>query len=163
MKHLLPAPLLSVALFVLWLLLNRTMGLGHVLLALLLALAIPVFTAGLRPVPVRIRKPGVALRLLLTVVSDSVQSNIAVVRLLLTPGHPKHAPAFVHVPLDMRDPNALAMLALIVCITPGTAWAELSRDRTTLLLHALDVSDTRAMAAQIKARYERPLMEIFES
>lgn len=162
MKRLLPAPLLSVALFVLWLLLNRTMGLGHVLLALLLALAIPVFTAGLRPVPVRIRKPGVALRLLLTVVGDSVQSNIAVVRLLLTPGRPKHAPAFVHVPLDMRDPNALALLALIVCITPGTAWAELSRDRATLLLHALDVSDAGAMALQIKERYERPLMEIFE-
>ncbi len=163
MKRLLPAPLLSVALFVLWLLLNRTMGLGHVLLALLLALVIPVFTAGLRPVPVRIRKPGVALRLLLTVVGDSVQSNIAVVRLLLTPGRPKHAPAFVHVPLDMRDPNALALLALIVCITPGTAWAELSRDRATLLLHALDVSDAGAMALQIKERYERPLMEIFES
>ena len=163
MKRLLPAPLLSVALFVLWLLLNRTLGLGHVLLALMLALAIPVFTAGLRPVPVRIRRPGVALRLLLRVAGDSVQSNIAVVRLLLTPGRPRHTPAFVHVPLDMRAPNALAMLALIVCITPGTAWAELSRDRTTLLLHALDVSDTRAMAAQIKARYERPLMEIFES
>ena len=52
---------------------------------------------------------------------------------------------------------------MIVCITPGTAWAELSRDRTTLLLHALDVSDPHAMAAQIKTRYERPLMEIFES
>ena len=73
MKRLLPAPLLSVALFVLWLLLNRTVGLGHVLLALVLALAIPVFTAGLRPVPVRIRRPGVALRLLLTVAGDSVQ------------------------------------------------------------------------------------------
>lgn len=163
MKRLLPAPLLSAALFVLWLLLNRTLGLGHMLLALVLALAIPVFTAGLRPVPVRIRKPGVALRLLLTVVGDSVQSNMDVVRLLLKPGKLHHTPAFVHVPLDMRDPNALAMLALIVCITPGTAWAELSLDRTTLLLHALNVSDVRAMVQEIKTRYERPLMEIFES
>ena len=163
MKRLLPAPLLSVALFVLWLLLNRTLGLGNVLLALMLALAIPVFTAGLRPVPVRIRKPGVALRLLLTVARDSVSSNFAVVRLLLRPGSRRHAPGFVHVPLDLRDPNALAMLALIVCLTPGTAWAELTLDRATLLLHALDASDAVAMAAQIKARYERPLMEIFES
>ena len=41
MKKILPAPLLSAALFVLWLLLNRTLGAGHVLLALVLALAIP--------------------------------------------------------------------------------------------------------------------------
>ena len=163
MKRLLPAPLLSAALFVLWLLLNRTLGLGQVLLALILALAIPVLIAGLRPVPVRIRRPGVALRLLLTVVGDSVQSNIAVVRLLLKPGTLHHTPSFVHVKLELRDPNALAMLALIVCITPGTAWAELSLDRTTLLLHALDVSDVNAMATDVKARYERPLMEIFES
>ncbi len=163
MKRLLPAPLLSAALFVLWLLLNRTLGIGHVLLALILALAIPQLTAGLRPVRVRIRRPGVVLRLLLTVASDSARSNIAVVRLLLRPGSRRHPPGFVHVPLELRDPNALAALALIVCLTPGTAWAELSLDRATLLLHALEVGDASAMAAQIKARYERPLMEIFES
>jgi multicomponent K+:H+ antiporter subunit E len=163
MKKILPAPLLSAALFVLWLLLNRTLGAGHLLLALILALAIPLLTAGLRPVPVRIRRPGVALRLLLTVAADSMRSNIAVVRLLLRPGSRRHAPGFVHVALELRDPNGLAVLAMIVCLTPGTAWAELSLDRATLLLHALEVDDARAMAAQIKTRYERPLMEIFES
>ncbi|MFT7116866.1 MAG: multicomponent K+:H+ antiporter subunit E, partial [Rhodoferax sp.] len=58
MKRLLPAPLLSVALFVLWLLLNRSLALSQLLLALLLALAIPLITAGLRPMPVRIRRPA---------------------------------------------------------------------------------------------------------
>lgn len=163
MKKILPAPLLSAALFVLWLLLNRTLGVGHLLLAGLLAVAIPLLTAGLRPVPVRIRRPGVALRLLLTVAGDSVRSNIAVMILLLKPGRRRHPPGFVHVPLDLRDPNGLAALAMIVCLTPGTAWAELSLDRATLLLHALEVDDAGAMAAQIKTRYERPLMEIFES
>jgi multicomponent K+:H+ antiporter subunit E len=163
MKKILPAPLLSAALFVLWLLLNRTLGAGHLLLALILALAIPLLTAGLRPVPVRIRRPGVALRLLLTVAADSMRSNIAVIRLLLRPGSRRHAPGFVQVALELRDPNGLAVLAMIVCLTPGTAWAELSLDRATLLLHALEVDDARAMAAQIKTRYERPLMEIFES
>jgi len=163
MKKILPAPLLSAALFVLWLLLNRTLGTGHLLLAGLLAVAIPLLTAGLRPVPVRIRRPGVALRLLLTVASDSMRSNIAVMGMLLRPGSRRHPAGFVQVPLDLRDPNGLASLALIVCLTPGTAWAELSLDRATLLLHALEVDDASAMAAQIKTRYERPLMEIFES
>ncbi len=163
MKRLLPAPLLSVALFVLWLLLYRTLDIGQMLLALMLALAIPLLTAGLRPVPVRIRRPGVVLRLLLTVGIDSIRSNLAVMRLLLRPGSRRHPPGFVQVPLDLRDPNALAALALIICLTPGTAWAELSLDRATLLLHALEVDDAHAMAAQIKARYEQPLMEIFES
>jgi len=163
MKRLVPAPLLSAVLLALWLLLNRTLGAGHVLLGLALALAIPWLTAGLRPVPVRIRRPGVALRLLGRVLLDALRSNLVVARLVLRPGSRRHPAGFVHVPLTLCDPNALAVLALIVCLTPGTAWAELSMDRSVLLLHALEVDDAAQMAAQIKARYEQPLMEIFES
>ena len=69
----------------------------------------------------------------------------------------------MHVPLDVRDPNALAVLAMIVCLTPGTAWAELSLDRSMLLLHVFDLDDAAAIHRRHQERYERPLMEIFES
>ena len=162
MKRLLPTPMLSVALFAMWLLLNQSVSAGHLLLALVFAVAIPLLTAGLRPLPVRIRRPGSILRLMLTVAADATQSNIAVIRLLVTPGPPRHPAGFVHVPLQVRDPNALAVLATIVCITPGTVWAELSLDRSMLLLHVLEVDDAAAITAHVQQRYERLLMEIFE-
>jgi multicomponent K+:H+ antiporter subunit E len=161
-RALLPSPMLSLALLALWLLLNRSLGAGHVVLGTLLALAIPRLTAGLRPLPVRLRSPWAALRLAATVFGDTVQSNLAVVRLLLRPGTRRHPAGFVRIPLDVRDPNALATLATIVCITPGTAWAELALDRSALLLHVLELDDPDAVTAHIKQRYERPLMEIFE-
>jgi multicomponent K+:H+ antiporter subunit E len=83
--------------------------------------------------------------------------------LLIKPSQRKHPSGFIYVHLEMRDPNALAMLALIVCLTPGTAWIELSLDSSTLLLHAMEVSDGTSLAAAIKTRYEVPLMEIFQS
>ena len=49
MRRLFPAPLLSAALVVLWLLLNESWSVGHVLLALLLGLLLPVLFASLRP------------------------------------------------------------------------------------------------------------------
>ncbi len=162
MKRLLPAPLLSLTLFALWLLLNQSVAAAHLLLGLVLALLIPLLTRGLRPLPVRIRRPAVVLRLLLTVICDSVRSNLAVARMLLRTGARRHPSAFVPVQLDLRDPNALAVLAMIVCITPGTSWAELSLDRATLLLHVLEADDAASIAAHVKSRYERPLMEIFE-
>ena len=70
--------------------------------------------------------------------------------------------SFVRVPLDARDPAALAALAMIVTAVPGTAWAELAHDRSALLLHVLSVDDEEELVATIKRRYERPLMEIFE-
>lgn len=162
MKRLLPMPLLSLALLLLWLLLNRSLSAGHLLLGTLLALCIPLLTQELRPLPVRVRRPLTIVRLLCRVLLDSVHSNIAVMRLLLLPDSRSHPPGFVHVPLDLRDPNALAVLAMIVCITPGTAWAELALDRSMLLLHVLEVDDAQAIANYIKQHYERPLMEIFE-
>ncbi len=161
-RRLLPAPLLTLALFGLWLLLNHSMALGHVLLGAILGWTIPLLTRGLRPLPVQVRRPGVALRLALRVMHDTTVSNLRVIRFLLLPGYRRHSADFVHIPLQLRDPNGLAVLAMIVCITPGTAWAEISRDRRMLMLHVLEVDDAEAIAQYVKTYYERPLMEIFE-
>lgn len=162
-KRLFPAPLLSVALFVVWLLLNQSLSAGQMLMALLVAVVVPVLAADLRPLPVRIRHPLTVLRLGFTVVADTTVSNLQVARFLLFPSLRKHPADFVTIPLELRDPNALAVLAVIVCITPGTAWAELSMDRSMLRLHVLEVDDPQTIIDHVKQRYERPLMEIFES
>ncbi|WP_313296849.1 Na+/H+ antiporter subunit E [Diaphorobacter sp.] len=162
MKKIFPAPLVSLALFVIWLLLNQSVSAGHLVLALILGLVLPVIFRGLRPRYVRVRSLGAILRLCFAVMVDTTESNIAVVRFLTWSKYRKGKPDFVKIPLELRDPNGLAVLAMIVCITPGTAWAELSLDRSMLMLHVLEVEDPQVIIDHVKARYERPLMEIFE-
>lgn len=163
MKRWVPSPSLSLALFVVWLLLNQSLHAATLLLAAVLAIVVPLITRSLRPAKVQMRRPGVALRLTAHVLMDLVVSAWSVARLLLTRRTDRIHAAFVHVPLDMRDPNGLAVLAMITCLTPGTAWGEVSFDRSTLLIHVFDLDDEAAFVALIKQRYERPLMEIFES
>jgi multicomponent K+:H+ antiporter subunit E len=158
----LPSPLLSLALWVLWILLNQSMSPGTLLLGALLGWLLPVATLGLRPTQPHVRRPVVALRLALVVILDMSQSAFHILRTLVTHQPQDIRAAFVHVPLELRDPHALAVLAMILCLTPGTAWAEVSLDRSMLLLHVLDPADEALLVAQIKQRYERPLMEIFE-
>lgn len=158
-----PSPPLSVALFVVWLLLNQALDAATLLMALLLALVVPLLTRGLRPAAVRMRRPLVALRLTGVVLRDMVRSAAMVARELLTRRTDDIPAHFLLVPLDVRDANALAVLAMILCLTPGTAWGELSLDRSTLLLHVFDLQDEQGMIRMIKDRYEKPLMEIFES
>ena len=162
MKTLLPAPLLSVALFLLWLLLNRSFSSGQILLGALLGLLLPLLLRGLRPLPVRVRHPLTILRLALRVVWDTSVSNFNVVRFMLFPGMRKHPANFVRIPLELRDPNGLAVLAAIMCVIPGTIWSEMALDRSALLVHIFDLNDPDEEIRLIKARYERPLMEIFE-
>ncbi|MBS76887.1 MULTISPECIES: Na+/H+ antiporter subunit E [unclassified Variovorax] len=163
MKRLIPSPPLSVALFVVWLLLNQSLEASTLVSGLLLAVAVPLLTKGLRPATVRMRRPGVALRLSAVVLYDMSLSVFAVARALLTRRSDRIHSNFLRIPLDLRDPNGLAVLAMIMCLTPGTAWGEVAFDRSTLLIHVFDLDDEAAFIAQIKSRYERPLMEIFES
>lgn len=163
MRRWLPSPPLSLALFVVWLLLNQALDTGTLLMAAFLAVVVPLLTRSLRPATVRMRKPGVALRLVVRVMGDLLHSALTVARRLLTRRTAHIEARFVEIPLQLRDPNALAMLAMICCLTPGTAWGELSFDRSRLLLHVFDEKDEAAFITLIKTRYEAPLMEIFES
>jgi multicomponent K+:H+ antiporter subunit E len=162
MKRLVPSPPLSIALFVVWVLLNQSLHPATLVLAAILAIVVPLITRGLRPAKVQMRRPGVALRLLARALIDMVTSALNVARALLTRSPSELNPAFVVVPLDVRDANALAVLAMILCLTPGTAWGELALDRSTLLIHVFDLDDEAAFIELVKTRYERPLMEIFE-
>jgi multicomponent K+:H+ antiporter subunit E len=157
----LPAPLLSATLFVVWLLLANTLDPAHIVLAALLAVGVPWFTEKLRPERPRVRRPLAIVRLGLVVLWDIVVSNVEVARRILGP-EASIKPAFVWVPLDITDPHAIVSLAGIITMTPGTLSADLSPDGRHLLVHAFNVDDEEALVAQIKARYEAPLKEIFE-
>lgn len=162
MKRWLPSPLLSMALAAMWLLLNRSMAPGHLLLAALVGVAMPLLLAPLRPPAGRISRPLVLARLVLRVGVDVLLSGLQVARGALRSRRNPPQASFVVVPLDLRDPFALAALALICTVVPGTVWTELARDRSQLLLHVFDLQAEDAFVRRFKTRYEQPLKEIFE-
>ena len=100
-----PAPVLSVMLFVGWLLLVGSVSARHVALAATLATAIPLWTERLRPDRVRIGAWGEAVRLAIIVLYDIVASALVVARQILGP-EDRIRPGFVWVPLaDPRSPR----------------------------------------------------------
>jgi multicomponent K+:H+ antiporter subunit E len=153
--------MLSALLTVTWLLLVNAPSVAHLLLGAFLGWCIPLLCRGfLIPVP-RLRRPRLLLRYALMVLYDILVANLHVARLVLGPTD-KLKPAFVEVPMDIDDEFVLTLLACVLSLTPGTVSSGLSNDHKTLLLHGLDVPDSDAMIAQLKKRYEAPLMEIFE-
>ena len=161
MRRWLPAPLMSAVLLVVWLLLNNTVAVGHVVLGTVLAWAIPLLTAGLTGGHPRVRRPLAIARLALAVLRDIVVSNLEVARRVLGPEEAIR-PGWLRVPLDLADPHAITTLAGIITMTPGTLTADIAPDGRHLVVHAFHVTDPEAMVRAIKARYEAPLREIFE-
>jgi len=107
-------------------------------------------------------RPLAALRLIAVVAADVVRSALEVAAGVLSARRRPLRARFVVVPLDVRNVQALATLALITTIVPGTVWSELAPDRSRLLLHVFDSADDASFVAHYKARYERPLLDIFE-
>lgn len=156
----LPMPVHSLLLFVVWLLLNNTIAPGHIVLAALLAIAIPMLTSGLQDPQPGFRKPFLTLKYALKVVGDIIVANFEVALLVIGPAR-KLNPAFVAVPMDIQHEFPITILASTVSLTPGTVSAEISEDKRWLYVHVLHLSDKDELIALIKQRYERPLMEIF--
>ncbi len=157
----LPHPLLSAVLVVVWLLLVNSVSIGHVLLGSLLGVLVPLFTHALWPGRPRIYRRGRLLRYGAMVMWDIVVANLEVAKWIVGP-QDKLRPAFVEVPMDLTDEFAITVFTGTVSLTPGTVSAEVSSDRRTLLIHALNVADPDELVATIKRRYEAPLKEIFE-
>ena len=155
---------LFIVLLVLWLVLNESIAPGHLLLGSAIALgATAVFgrlQSGLRGRSAR--RPWTALRLAFAVAADIVRSNVAVGRIVLGLRPGIRTPGFLPIPLTLRAPAGLAVLACIVTATPGTSWVRYDRSQGLLTLHVLDLAEPEATASEFKERYETPLMEIFE-
>ncbi|GGO77698.1 monovalent cation/H+ antiporter subunit E [Marinobacterium nitratireducens] len=159
-KLLLPTPGHSLLLFVVWLLLNKSVSPGHILLGALLAILIPLLTNRLRNPHPGIRRPVKALLYLFRVLGDILVANLQVARLIIRP-HMALRPSFVEVPLDISGDLPITVLASTITLTPGTVSADVSDDRSRLLLHVLHLEDEEELISTIKTRYEKPLKEIF--
>ena len=136
MSRVFPYPLLIVSLIVMWLLLT-SFSLGQFIVGTAVALMAAQGMAALHPAKPRIRRWSLLPKLVAVVLYDIVRSNIAVAWLILREGNNRRVSGFMTIPLELRSPMGLAVLALILTATPGTAWLDYNSARGTLLLHVL--------------------------
>lgn len=161
MKQIFPHPILTLMLLALWLLLVNSLSIGHILLGSILAWLIPLYTARFWTAQIRIRRPSLLLRLTATVFYDILVANVAVARLIVGPR--RHIrPAFIRMPLRLKGNVGVSLLANTITLTPGTLSASLSPDRSELIIHALQGDDPEAIIADIRTRYEQPLLDALE-
>ena len=161
MNRWLPHPLLSTVLLILWLLLVNELSFAHLLLGGVLGWAIPLYTSSFWPERVPVRKPLLIVRFVIVVLYDIVVANISVARLILGPGE-RMKPAFLVMPLQVKNELAISLLANTISLTPGTVSAFLTADRRCLVIHSLHTTAPDEVIAAIRERYERPLKEALE-
>lgn len=158
----LPHPLLTLLLTLVWALLHNSYTSGTIAFGLLLGVGIPILTAAYWPDRPKLARPLKMFAYMLIVMWDIIVANVQVAMIVLFKRNEDMRPNWVVIPLELRTPEAIAILAGTITLTPGTVSADLSDQGRALLVHALDAPNPDEVRDEIKQRYERRLKEIFE-
>ncbi len=102
------------------------------------------------------------LKLALLFLKELVVANVRVAATVLFRRTASLAPAIVAVPLDLHTDAGITIFANLVTLTPGTLSIDVSTDRSTLYVHALDVADPETFRRDLKQGLERAVREAFE-
>lgn len=92
---------------------------------------------------------------------ELVVSGATVARLVLKPGL-KFRSAIIAVPLDTRSDLEITLFANLISLTPGTLSLDVSDDRRTLYVHAMESTDPEAEKAAVKRTFEKNIAEAME-
>ena len=156
-----PHPLMTLMLAVVWTLLQNQVSSGMVVFGLILGIIIPRATAAWWPDrPARLNFWKMFTYAVL-VLWDILIANAQVAWIVLTRSNATLRPCWISIPLDLKQPEAITILAGTITLTPGTVSADLSNEGHCLLVHVLDADDPDAIRDEIKTRYEARLKEIF--
>ncbi|EAR51135.1 pH adaption potassium efflux system protein PhaE [Oceanicola granulosus HTCC2516] len=160
-RRLLPHPVLTLVLALVWVLLQNDVTPGMVVFGLILGIVIPILTAMWWPDRPKTFHVWRMIPYMLIVMWDIIVANIQVAWIVLTVPNAKLKPAWIVVPLELTQPEAITILAGTITLTPGTVSSDVSSEGHSLLVHVLHTDDPDADRDEIKNRYERRLLEIF--
>ncbi|WP_415922333.1 Na+/H+ antiporter subunit E [Tateyamaria sp. SN6-1] len=161
LRRFLPHPLLTLLLALVWVILQNEVTAGMVVFGLILGVIIPAMTAIWWPDRPSGFRLGKMIGYSAVVIWDIIVANIEVAWIVLTVPNSRLKPAWIVVPLELTQPEAITVLAGTITLTPGTVSADLSTEGHSLLVHVLHTDDPDGVRDEIKTRYERRLLEIF--
>lgn len=158
---LLPHPFLTLLLAVVWTLLQNEVSAGMVVCGIILGIVIPWGTSVWWPDTPKGFRLGKMITYCVMVMWDILVANVQVAWIVISVPNARLKPAWIVVPLELRKPEAITLLAGTITLTPGTVSADLSDEGHSLLVHVLHTDDPEGVRDEIKTRYERRLKEIF--
>jgi multicomponent Na+:H+ antiporter subunit E len=98
------------------------------------------------------------VQLVFVFVYELVVSAVAVVRLVFKPTMDFRS-GILAVPLDADNDLEIMLFANMISLTPGTLSLDVSDDKRTLYVHAMDCDDPEAEKATMKRSFERNIRE----
>ena len=99
------------------------------------------------------------ISLFLLFIKELVLSNIAVLKLVLSPKM-NIRPGIFALPTELKKDWEILLLSNLITLTPGTLVVDISKDNKTIYVHAIDIEDIEESVKSIKDSFEKAIMEV---
>ncbi len=99
------------------------------------------------------------LSLILLFTRELILSALKVAWLAVQP-QMRIRPAIIAYPLTVTTDAQITLLANMITLTPGTLSIDVSEDRKTLYVHAIDIESKDALIGDIAAGFETRILQV---
>ena len=159
--------LLHILLTLVWLAITAEITYGNVALGLLIAfgvISIGEHNVDHPPTPVQAKRlpyPQLILKSIAFVLYFLKELLLASWDVFLTILFPSRLqPSVIAIPLDLTRDIQITLLGNLITLTPGTLTLEVSADKKTIFVHGIRVGDPETFRQQIKAGFEKRILEV---
>ena len=108
-----------------------------------------------------IRRIPKQIKFLSILLIEIIKASVFVAKIILRPNLDLK-PGIIAVPIRAKTDAGITAIANTITLTPGTLTIEVSDDKSTLYVHAIDLSDPKAVSESIRDDLEEYVLEAFE-
>lgn len=151
--------LINISLAFIWVLIVSDLSLGSLTLGYLIGI-FPVYIIR-RFLPGRFYLIRVyyVIKLTLVFAKELIKANYELTKIVVSPKIDIH-PGFFAYPCDLEEEWEIALISVLISLTPGTLIVAISDDYSTIYIHGINALDVDKEIATIKNGFERLIQEV---
>ncbi|WP_404405567.1 Na+/H+ antiporter subunit E [Pelagibacterium halotolerans] len=155
--------LIVLILAIVWGAVTGSFGIMNLLLGVAVAVIALFFVRDRVTRPNFLRRIWRVLSLVGLFLYELMMSAIRVAVLVASPDMKRKIhPAIIAYPLTVTSDAEITLLANLITLTPGTLSIDVSEDRKTLYVHALELRSEEETVQSIRTGFEAKILEVFE-
>jgi len=151
--------LLNFIIAFLWMFISGSFTASTFIIGWLIGMLLIIMTRRFFPGHLYIRRLWAVIKLTLLFFKELVMANIQVFMLVIKPKLGIR-PAIFAYPTKLTNDWEITLLSSLITLTPGTIVMNVSEDKKTLYVHALDVDDVDDAVVSIRDSFEKAIMEV---
>lgn len=153
---------LNLILSLVWMFLQNDWTLAGFIVGYVLGALVLVVFRRFFPAPLYLLKVWAVVKLLALFIKELLLSGFTVARQTVAPKLTVR-PGIFAFRTELKSDWEVTLLACLICLTPGTLTLDVSDDKGTLFIHAMDIGDAEQISEQIRHTFEKAIMEVSRS